>query len=82
NDELQALFDAVAEQAAEPAAVAATEESAAAASEGVVYNRLGQLARQVHDALRELGLDTTLHQAAEAVPDARQRLAYVARTTE
>ena len=34
----------------------------------VVYNRLGQLARQVRDALRELGLDTTLHRAAEAVP--------------
>ena len=79
NDELQALFDAVAEQAVEPAGGG---ESVAAASEGVVYNRLGQLARQVHDALRELGLDTTLHQAAEAVPDARQRLAYVARTTE
>ena len=80
NDELQALFDAVAEQAAEPAGGGG--ESVAAASEGVVYNRLGQLARQVHDALRELGLDTTLHRAAEAVPDARQRLAYVARTTE
>ncbi len=79
NDELQALFDAVAEQAVEPAGGG---ESVAAASEGVVYNRLGQLARQVHDALRELGLDTTLHRAAEAVPDARQRLAYVARTTE
>lgn len=80
NDELQALFDAVAEQAAVPAGAAG--EFVAAASEGVVYNRLGQLARQVHDALRELGLDTTLHRAAEAVPDARQRLAYVARTTE
>ena len=80
NDELQALFDAVAEQAAEPAGGGG--ESVAAASEGVVYNRLGQLARQVHDALRELGLDTTLHRAAEAVPDARQRLTYIARTTE
>ena len=80
NDELQALFDAVAEQTAEPACSA--EEPAAAASDGVVYNRLGQLARQVHDALRELGLDSTLHHAAEAVPDARQRLAYIARTTE
>jgi chemotaxis protein CheZ len=80
NDELQALFDAVAEQTAEPACSA--EEPAAAASDGVVYNRLGQLARQVHDALRELGLDSTLHHAAEAVPDARQRLTYIARTTE
>ncbi|ACR01817.1 MAG TPA: protein phosphatase CheZ [Thauera aminoaromatica] len=84
NDELQALFDAVAEQAgaAAPVAGGTVENAGAAAGEGVVYNRLGQLARQVHDALRELGLDTTLHRAAEAVPDARQRLTYVARTTE
>ncbi len=84
NDELQALFDAVAEQSssAAPSVGDAAEETVPAASDGVVYNRLGQLARQVHDALRELGLDTTLHRAAEAVPDARQRLAYVAHATE
>lgn len=97
SDELQALFDAVADQtmpiAAAPGQPApapapalaqgpALADVVGAGSDGVVYNRLGQLARQVHDALRELGLDATLHKAAVAVPDARQRLDYVARTTE
>lgn len=95
NDELQALFDAVAEQASAggqraPAAAAAAGIAGAAAQPGVaapmdaesVFNRLGQLTRQVHDSLRELGLDEALQVAAEAIPDARQRLAYIARTTE
>jgi chemotaxis protein CheZ len=84
SDELQALFDAVADQTApvQGTMSAPAADAAATASDGVVYNRLGQLARQVHDALRELGLDSTLHEAAAAVPDARQRLDYVARTTE
>jgi chemotaxis protein CheZ len=85
SDELQALFDAVADQTV-PAqgtmSAPVPADAVATASDGVVYNRLGQLARQVHDALRELGLDSTLHEAAAAVPDARQRLDYVARTTE
>jgi chemotaxis protein CheZ len=89
TDELQALFDAVAEQSgqggAQPAAAPAERAMAAAevASEpDAVFNRLGQLTRQVHDSLRELGLDGALKEAAEAIPDARQRLGYIAQTTE
>lgn len=89
TDELQALFDAVAEQSsqarAEPVTppAAATQAAVAAAVESdVVFTRLGQLTRQVHDSLRELGLEGALKEAAEAIPDARQRLGYIAQTTE
>ena len=36
----------------------------------------------MHDSLRELGLEGALKEAAEAIPDARQRLGYIAQTTE
>lgn len=44
--------------------------------------RIAQLTRQMREGLRELGLDKGLAVAAEAIPDARQRLAYIARMTE
>lgn len=44
--------------------------------------RIGQLTRMLRDNLRELGLDKQLEQAAEAIPDARDRLNYVATMTE
>ena len=85
TDELQALFDAVSEQSgqvgAQPTSSAA-EPAAAAPEADAVFNRLGQLTRQVHDSLRELGLEGALKEAAEAIPDARQRLGYIAQTTE
>ena len=83
TDELQALFDAVAAQSS--AAQPASADSAAAvpaAEPDALFTRLGQLTRQVHDSLRELGLEGALKEAAEAIPDARERLGYIAHTTE
>ena len=40
------------------------------------------MTRQLHDTLRELGYDRSLQEAAHAIPDARQRLAYIAEMTE
>ena len=83
SDELQALFDSVAQAppAARPAAVAASSDGSP--REEAVFNRLGQLARQLHDSLRELGVDKILAETAQQViPDARQRLAYIAQMTE
>ena len=98
NDELQALFDAVAEEfgdsvAADPTAAAlaadvdaggddAGEISDKAAGGSAVFNRIGKMTRQLHDALRQLGYDQALQEAAEAIPDARQRLTYIAQMTE
>lgn len=47
-----------------------------------VFNKLGLLARQLHDTLRELGYDNILEKTASQIPDARQRLAYIAQMTE
>ena len=47
-----------------------------------MFTSIGQLTRKVHDALRELGFDKSLERAASTIPDARDRLAYVATLTE
>ena len=61
------------------------EESSAStdphAGEDVVQ-RIGRLTRMLHDSMRELGLDKEVEKAAEAIPDARDRLTYVADMTE
>jgi chemotaxis protein CheZ len=86
SDDLQALFDSVAQ--AQPAEAAVSPEPTFASADGapqeeVVFNRLGHLARQLHDSLRGLGADKLLEDAAhKAIPDARQRLTYIAQMTE
>src|SRR5690625_5180392 len=47
-----------------------------------LIQRVGQLARMLRDSMRELGLNHEIEKAAEAIPDARDRLDYVARMTE
>lgn len=44
--------------------------------------RVGQMTRMLHDNLRGLGFDKLLAKAAHDIPDARDRLDYVARMTE
>lgn len=95
-DDLQQLFDSVAgeyEQAV-PASRSETshqddlavdkpatvEVKAQLSSE--LFNRIGQLTRQFHEAISELGYDRLLEETARAIPDARQRLSYVAKMTE
>ncbi len=46
-----------------------------------MYNRIGNLTRQLHEALRELGFDKALESAAAEIPDARDRLGYIAKLT-
>lgn len=82
SDDLQALFDSVAEQVAHGAPSAAEAGTADVAPEEAVFNRLGHLARQLHDSLRELGYDKVLQDSAKQIPDARDRLAYIAQMTE
>ncbi|WP_079432694.1 protein phosphatase CheZ [Zoogloea sp. LCSB751] len=80
DDELQALFDSVASEysVGEPAA----EPEVRPHSCDAVFNRIGVMTRQLHDTLRELGYDRSLQEAAHAIPDARQRLTYIAEMTE
>ena len=50
-------------------------------TEETLRRRIGQLTRTLHDALRELGYDRELMDARDDLPDARDRLAYIARVT-
>ncbi len=96
DEELQALFDSVSagfEASGQGAAAAgaarsdappaaAVEEAGADSGEDKVFNRIGQMTRQVHEFLRALGSDSSLHEAVLAMPDARQRLNYISQMTE
>ena len=52
-----------------------------AAADAAMYQRIGQLTRVLHDALRELGYDRRLEAVARGLPDAQHRLAYIATLT-
>ncbi|WP_425466928.1 protein phosphatase CheZ [Paraburkholderia dinghuensis] len=47
-----------------------------------ILARIGHVTRTLRDSMRELGLDKHVERAVEAVPDARDRLRYVATMTE
>ena len=47
-----------------------------------LIHRIAQLTRMLRESMRELGLDQAVKEAAHAIPDARDRLHYVARMTE
>jgi chemotaxis protein CheZ len=86
SDDLQALFDSVSAEAQVTSVVpgAAVEVGTAGdwPQQEAVFNRLGHMARTLHDTLRELGYDKLLEQTVSALPDAKDRLAYVANLTE
>jgi len=46
------------------------------------FSRLGQITRQLHEAMSELGFHHSLQQIAQDIPDARDRLSYVGKMTE
>ncbi|AKH89455.1 protein phosphatase CheZ [Edwardsiella tarda] len=48
---------------------------------GEIIARIGHLTRMLRDSMKELGLDQAIAQAAEAIPDARDRLDYVVQMT-
>jgi len=84
SDELEALFDTMAAARSAdsgPVVADAAPDKDAAPKEDVI-SQVGQLTRRLHDALRELGYDRALDDAAQAVPEARDRLAYVATMTQ
>jgi chemotaxis protein CheZ len=92
SPDLEALFDSVAEQVSQSAKPAATADAVAPRADEVqkestspgdnVFQRIGHMTRQLHDTLHQLGYDRALEEAAKAMPDARQRLAYIAQLTE
>ena len=47
-----------------------------------VYDELGHVARQLHSAVVQHGVDGYLHRIASEIPDARERLVYVGQLTD
>ena len=59
-----------------------TDHTADSASHEEVLSRIGHMTRALHESLRGLGLDKLIEKAASDIPDARDRLDYVARLSE
>jgi chemotaxis protein CheZ len=71
----------------QPSAIGTSQEAQAAEDTHEVHHeemlaRVGHMTRVLHDSLRGLGIDKLLERAAEDIPDARDRLDYVARMSE
>lgn len=58
------------------------EQTADQGSHEEVLSRIGHMTRALHESLRGLGLDKLIEKAASDIPDARDRLDYVARLSE
>jgi chemotaxis protein CheZ len=58
------------------------EHTGAQGSHDEVLSRIGHMTRALHESLRGLGLDKLIERAASEIPDARDRLDYVARLSE
>jgi len=88
SDDLQALFDSVAAEAevatanASDASPVVDESAENWSNQEAVFNRIGHMARALHDTLGQLGYDKLLEKTVSALPDAKDRLAYVANLTE
>ena len=50
-------------------------------SQAQIFQQIGVVTRELHDALEQLGVMPRLQQAAEGLPDARSRLNYIATKT-
>ena len=51
-------------------------------SQDAAFEQLGQITRQLHQAMTQLGIDVQLRSIAHEIPDVRDRLSYVGRMTE
>jgi len=58
-----------------------TQNEQQAEGEAEVYQKLGQLTRQLHDALYKLGYTPRIADIASSLPDAKSRLTYIASKT-
>ncbi len=73
--ELESLFDSIS------SAVLREDVEAEGDCSVRVFSQLGQMTRGLHNLLRELGYDKALEKVANAMPDNRDRLNYIAAMT-
>jgi chemotaxis protein CheZ len=82
SDDLEALFDSIVAENSAKESPARAPGAAPMNGDAEVVSRLGHLARSLHDSMRELGYDKIIAKAADSIPDARDRLTYIATMTE
>jgi chemotaxis protein CheZ len=88
SQDLQALFDSIAEKQhlvsknATDGVDGMSGQSADRPVQDKVFQQVGLMARQLHDSLGALGYDKLIEKTVSAIPDARDRLAYIANLTE
>lgn len=85
SEELQALFDSTVAQFSEnpPAAGSTDAHSTSTLIPDEAYMRIGNLTRDLHETLHQLGYSETLNKIAHSdFPEAREQLAYIANLTE
>lgn len=82
SDDLEALFDSIVSDSKNESKRAASPAKETVVEGTEVFNEIGHLTRALHDSLRELGYDKNLQKAASAIPDARDRLNYIATMTQ
>ena len=70
------------EKAVSPDNTEACHTDAGDEADNKIIGRVGHLTRVLHDSLRELGYDKRLEKAAVGVPEAQDRLTYVAVMTQ
>ena len=82
--DLQELFDSiVSKNSASPGSSSAADDSGSEwPTQKKVFTQVGQMARQLHDTLGALGYDKLIEKTVNAIPDAKDRLAYIANLTE
>jgi len=96
DEDLEALFDSIAEQRTREFVQVATEQGGAENDAHVLqpvapetpletqedlHQRIGRLTRNLHDTLCELGYDKAVTKVIHELPDARDRLDYIAKLT-
>ncbi|WP_174875267.1 protein phosphatase CheZ [Vogesella oryzae] len=83
SPDLEALFDSIAQQNNATGSDTPVQIPADMSPEAVMgmYAQIGQMTRKLHDTLRELGYDKSLEKVADAIPDAKDRLGYIATLT-
>ncbi len=83
SPDLEALFDSIAMQQHNAGGDAPAAANLDLSPETVMgmYAQIGQMTRKLHDTLRELGYDKSLEKVADAIPDAKDRLGYIATLT-
>jgi chemotaxis protein CheZ len=92
SDDLEALFDSIvmagstkpaaSETKQDTSAPGAATELATELDDESLFTQIGHLTRKLHDTLRELGYDKKLAETVDAIPDTRERLAYIATMTQ